>query len=280
MRRAIYAYIDLLVCVLAPREGGGFLCGVLGWLQRAHIWPVESDQIGERVPSEEHRNMSNGETKWRVCLNKRRKNGESLLPLLVAFFVPFLYLIEFNYLRPSVLYIWIRGLGLSPPGGWRFAWCGYRGQRSKYRVLKRTEKGSAISRNTVDCERKENKLILWPDLTRFVHKMCWKSEKALNTSQCRLQQLTGNKKFCSSTLLFHHKSPWTFVFFLHHIPEKTSHTSLLPSHIAALTLQDNLCTKKQKKNLRISGHNEGLWGVCWISAGLEMSAISLALWQT
>lgn len=137
------------------------------------------------------------------------------------------------------------GLAFPPRGGWRFAWCGYRGQRSKYRVLKRTEKGSAISRNTVDCERKENKLILWPDLTRFVHKMCWKSEKALNTSQCRLQQLTGNKKFCSSTLLFNHKSPWTFVVFFFYITyQKRPHIPPFSPHILLLSLFRIISVKK------------------------------------
>lgn len=81
VRRAIYAYIDLLVCVLAPCEGGGFLCGVLGWLQWAHIWPAETDQIGEQKRVE-------CSDKWRVCINERRKNGGSLLPFAWCFFCP------------------------------------------------------------------------------------------------------------------------------------------------------------------------------------------------
>lgn len=76
-----------------------------------HLAGRETDRIGEQ----KHRNVSSAVTNDE-CVSTREEKmvGVSCL-LLGAFFVPFLYLNEFNYLCPSVLYIWILRPSL-PPG--------------------------------------------------------------------------------------------------------------------------------------------------------------------
>lgn len=104
--------------------------------------------------------------KWRVCINERRKNGESLLPFACCFFVPFLYLNEFNYLCPSVLYIWILGPSL-PPGdeGLRDAGREVKGQNTE--CLRGVRKASRIcnlkEHDWLWEKRKQTNMVTWFD---------------------------------------------------------------------------------------------------------------------
>lgn len=130
VRRAIYAYIDLLVCVLAPCEGGGFLCGVLDWLQWAHIWPAESDQIGERVPSEKHRNVSHAVTNDECVSTKEEKMVRVSCLLLVAFLSRFF--IWMNLIIFVLLCFIFESWGLAFPRGMKV--CVMRVERSKVKI--------------------------------------------------------------------------------------------------------------------------------------------------
>lgn len=125
------------------------------------------------------------------------------------------------------------------PQGTRSPWCGYRGQRSKYKVFKRGEK--SFRDDWLWEKRKQTKMVTWCSLELSYVEMCRKFFlKALSNLKFIMQH-DWKEEILPQCVLFN--------FFYHNKPH-------LSRMLPPFTLQTNLFYTQLSKNLTIMSVSE------------------------